>query len=171
MTEPGTGSDLASIATTAARDGDEYVVNGAKTFITNGINSDLVITVCRTGEGRSGLSLIVLERCMEGFERGRNLDKIGQHSADNAELFFSDVRVPVRNRLGDSQSAQDEGEVGGLSGGSEAVSADGGATMASLVDTGDGESVGDQQLGDRAEIVDVVREAVDEHHPGGPRRR
>ncbi len=101
MTEPGTGSDLASIATTAVRDGDEYVVNGAKTFITNGINSDLVITVCRTGEGRGGLSLIILERGMEGFERGRNLDKIGQHSADTAELFFSDVRVPVANRLGE----------------------------------------------------------------------
>ncbi len=101
MTEPGTGSDLASIATTAVRDGSEYLVNGAKTFITNGINSDLVITVCRTGEGRAGLSLIVLERGMDGFERGRNLDKIGQHSADTAELFFSDVRVPVENLLGE----------------------------------------------------------------------
>ncbi|MEZ5340966.1 MAG: acyl-CoA dehydrogenase family protein [Acidimicrobiales bacterium] len=81
MTEPGTGSDLASIATSAVRDGDEYVVNGAKTFITNGINSDLVITVCRTGEGREGLSLLVLERGMSGFERGRNRQD-RQHSAD-----------------------------------------------------------------------------------------
>ena len=104
MTEPGTGSDLASIATTAVRDGDEYVVNGAKTFITNGINSDLVITVaCRTAPAadpsaaaQAGMSLLVVERGMEGFERGRNLDKIGQHSADTAELFFDDVRVPVR---------------------------------------------------------------------------
>ncbi|MDG2112988.1 MAG: acyl-CoA dehydrogenase family protein [Actinomycetota bacterium] len=103
MTEPGTGSDLAAIATSAVRDGDEYVINGAKTFITNGINSDLVITVCRTDPdaGHKGFSLIVVERGMEGFERGRNLDKIGQHSADTAELFFSDVRVPVANLLGD----------------------------------------------------------------------
>ncbi len=103
MTEPGTGSDLAAIATTASRDGDEYVINGAKTFITNGINSDLVIVVCRTDPeaGHKGFSLIVVERGMAGFERGRNLDKIGQHSADTAELFFSDVRVPVANLLGE----------------------------------------------------------------------
>lgn len=103
MTEPGTGSDLASIGTTAVRDGDEYIVNGAKTFITNGINSDLVIVVCRTDPdgGRNGMSLIVVERGMEGFERGRNLDKIGQHSADTSELFFTDVRVPVANLLGE----------------------------------------------------------------------
>ncbi|MEM9466844.1 MAG: acyl-CoA dehydrogenase family protein [Actinomycetota bacterium] len=103
MTEPGTGSDLASIATRAVRDGDEYVVNGAKTFITNGINADLVITVVRTDPdaGRHGLSLLVVERGMAGFERGRNLDKIGQKSADTAELFFSDVRVPVANLLGE----------------------------------------------------------------------
>ena len=103
MTEPGTGSDLASIATTAVRDGDEYVINGAKTFITNGINSDLVIVVCKTNPegGRNGMSLIVVERGMDGFERGRNLDKIGQHSADTAELFFTDVRVPVANLLGE----------------------------------------------------------------------
>jgi alkylation response protein AidB-like acyl-CoA dehydrogenase len=102
MTEPGTGSDLAGIQTTAVRDGDEFVLNGAKTFITNGINSDLVIVVARTDPdaGRSGMSLLVVERAMEGFERGRNLDKIGQHSADTAELFFSDVRVPVTNVLG-----------------------------------------------------------------------
>ncbi len=103
MTEPGTGSDLASIATTAVRDGDEYIVNGAKTFITNGINSDLVITVCKTSleGGHSGMSLLVVERGMPGFERGRNLDKIGQKSADTAELFFDDVRVPVANLLGE----------------------------------------------------------------------
>ncbi len=109
MTEPGTGSDLASIATSAVRDGDEYIVNGAKTFITNGINSDLVITVCRTDpeSGRNGLSLLVLERGMEGFERGRNLDKIGQHAADTAELFFSDVRVPATNLLGEEGKAME----------------------------------------------------------------
>ncbi len=103
MTEPGTGSDLAGIATTAVRDGEEFIVNGAKTFITNGINSDLVITVCRTDPdaGHKGFSLLVVERGMEGFERGRNLDKIGQHSADTAELFFSDVRVPATNVLGE----------------------------------------------------------------------
>lgn len=109
MTEPGTGSDLASIATRAVRDGDEYVVNGAKTFITNGINADLVATVVRTDPdaGRHGLSLLVLERGMAGFDRGRNLDKIGQKSADTAELFFSDVRVPVSNLLGDEGQAME----------------------------------------------------------------
>jgi alkylation response protein AidB-like acyl-CoA dehydrogenase len=103
MTEPGTGSDLAGVQTTAVRDGDEWVLNGAKTFITNGINSDLVIVVCRTDPtaGRAGISLLVVERGMPGFERGRNLDKIGQHSADTAELFFSDVRVPAANVLGE----------------------------------------------------------------------
>ena len=109
MTEPGTGSDLAGITTTAVRDGDEYIVNGAKTFITNGINSDLVITVCVTDPdaGRKGMSLIVLERGMDGFERGRNLDKIGQKSGDTAELFFSDVRVPAANVLGTEGDAFD----------------------------------------------------------------
>ncbi len=107
MTEPGTGSDLASIATTAVRDGDEWVVNGSKTFITNGINSDLVITVCRTKPegGRNGMSLLVLERDMPGFERGQNLEKVGQHSQDTAELFFSDVRVPAANMLGEEGRA------------------------------------------------------------------
>ena len=102
MTEPGTGSDLAGIRTTAVRDGEEWIVNGAKTFITNGINSDLVIVVCRTDPdaGHKGFSLLVVERGMDGFERGRNLDKIGQHSGDTAELFFSDVRVPAANVLG-----------------------------------------------------------------------
>ncbi|MFB0902423.1 MAG: acyl-CoA dehydrogenase family protein, partial [Acidimicrobiales bacterium] len=86
MTEPGTGSDLASVATSAVRDGDEYVLNGAKTFITNGINSDLVIVVCKTDSdgGHGGMSLLVVERGMTGFERGRNLDKVGQHSADTS---------------------------------------------------------------------------------------
>ncbi len=103
MTEPGIGSDLASMTTTAARDGDHYVVNGSKTFITNGINADLVITAVKTdpAQRHRGMSLLVLERGMEGFERGRNLDKIGMHAQDTAELFFSDVRVPVANRLGD----------------------------------------------------------------------
>ena len=107
MTEPGTGSDLAGIATTAMLDGGEYILNGAKTFITNGINSDLVVVACRTDPeaGRAGLSLLVVERGMPGFERGRNLDKIGQHSADTAELFFSDVRVPVANLLGEEGKA------------------------------------------------------------------
>ena len=102
MTEPGIGSDLASMSTTARRDGDEYVVNGAKTFITNGINADLVITAVKTdpSQRHKGMSLLVLERGMPGFERGRNLDKIGQHAQDTAELSFTDVRVPRANLLG-----------------------------------------------------------------------
>ncbi|HVM68147.1 MAG TPA: acyl-CoA dehydrogenase family protein [Acidimicrobiales bacterium] len=102
MTEPGIGSDLASMATTAVRDGDHYVVNGAKTFITNGINADLVITAVKTdpSERHRGMSLIVVERGTDGFERGRNLDKLGMHSQDTAELFFTDARVPVANLLG-----------------------------------------------------------------------
>jgi alkylation response protein AidB-like acyl-CoA dehydrogenase len=102
MTEPGIGSDLASMATTARRDGDCYVVNGSKTFITNGVNADLVITAVKTDptQKHKGMSLVVLERGMEGFERGRNLDKIGQHAQDTAELFFNDVQVPVANLLG-----------------------------------------------------------------------
>jgi alkylation response protein AidB-like acyl-CoA dehydrogenase len=107
MTEPGTGSDLQGIVTHAVRDGDEYVLNGAKTFITNGINADLIIVVARTNPegGRTGMSLIVVERGTPGFERGRNLDKIGQHAQDTAELFFDDVRVPVANRLGEEGHA------------------------------------------------------------------
>ncbi|MDT4944870.1 MAG: hypothetical protein QOH14_1603 [Pseudonocardiales bacterium] len=102
MTEPGAGSDLAGIRTTAKRDGDDYIVNGSKTFITNGINADLVITAVRTGEDRhNGMSLLILERGMAGFERGRNLDKLGLHSQDTAELSFSDVRVPGANLLGE----------------------------------------------------------------------
>jgi alkylation response protein AidB-like acyl-CoA dehydrogenase len=102
MTEPGAGSDLASISTTARRDGDEFVVNGAKTFITNGINADLVVTVVTTdpGQRHRGMSLLVLERGMPGFERGRNLTKLGLHAQDTAELSFTDVRVPATNLLG-----------------------------------------------------------------------
>ncbi|MFJ9391218.1 acyl-CoA dehydrogenase family protein [Nocardioides sp. NPDC101246] len=102
MTEPGTGSDLSGIATRAVRDGDDYVVNGSKTFITNGINADLVITAVRTGDHpHRGISLLVIERGMRGFERGRNLDKLGMHVQDTAELHFTDVRVPVSNLLGE----------------------------------------------------------------------
>ncbi|HXH59528.1 acyl-CoA dehydrogenase family protein [Iamia sp.] len=103
MTEPAIGSDLAAMATTALRDGDHYVVNGAKTFITNGINADLVITAVKTdpSQRHRGMSLMVLERGMEGFDRGRNLDKVGLHSQDTAELFLSDVHVPVANLLGE----------------------------------------------------------------------
>ncbi|HEX6300633.1 MAG TPA: acyl-CoA dehydrogenase family protein [Acidimicrobiia bacterium] len=103
MTEPGAGSDLAGIKTTAIRDGDSYVVNGSKTFITNGINSDLVVTVVKTDptQQHAGMSLLVIEEGMEGFSRGRNLEKIGLHAQDTAELFFDDVRVPVDNVLGE----------------------------------------------------------------------
>jgi alkylation response protein AidB-like acyl-CoA dehydrogenase len=102
MTEPGIGSDLASMSTSAIRDGDHYVVNGAKTFITNGINADLVITAVKTDptQRHAGMSLLVLERGMDGFERGRNLEKVGMHAQDTAELFFTDVQVPVENLLG-----------------------------------------------------------------------
>src|SRR6195952_813242 len=107
MTEPGIGSDLASMSTTAVRDGDHYVVNGAKTFITNGINADLVITAVKTDptQKHKGMSLLVIERGMPGFERGRNLDKLGQHAQDTAELSFTDVRVPVENLLGEEGRA------------------------------------------------------------------
>ena len=102
MTEPGTGSDLAGIKTTAIRDGDSYVVNGSKTFITNGINSELVIVAAKTDpeQAHRGMSLLIVEEGMEGFSRGRNLDKIGMHAQDTAELFFEDVRVPAENLLG-----------------------------------------------------------------------
>ncbi len=101
MTEPGTGSDLAAIKTRARRDADVFVVNGAKTFVTNGINADLVVTAVRTsGDKHGGLSLFVIERGMEGFERGKQIEKVGQHASDTAELFFNDVRVPAENLLG-----------------------------------------------------------------------
>jgi len=103
MTEPGTGSDLQSIKTTAIRDGGYYVLNGQKTFITNGIHSDLVIVAAKTdpAQGAGGLSLIAVERDTPGFERGRNLDKIGLKAQDTAELYFSDARVPAENLLGE----------------------------------------------------------------------
>ncbi|PKO90583.1 MAG: acyl-CoA dehydrogenase [Betaproteobacteria bacterium HGW-Betaproteobacteria-12] len=102
MTEPGTGSDLRGIRTKALRDGDEYVINGQKTFISNGQMCDLVIVVTRTAreEGSQSFSLILVETDRPGFRRGRNLDKLGHHSADTSEMFFDDVRVPVGNLLG-----------------------------------------------------------------------
>ena len=102
MTEPGAGSDLQGIRTTAVDAGDHYVLNGSKTFISNGILADLVIVVCRTDPdaGHQGISLLVVERGMDGFERGRNLDKMGLHAQDTAELSFTDVRVPKENLLG-----------------------------------------------------------------------
>jgi alkylation response protein AidB-like acyl-CoA dehydrogenase len=103
MTEPGAGSDLQGIATTARKDGDGWVLNGAKTFITNGINADLVIVVALTDPDASaskGISLLVVERDMPGFSRGRNLEKVGLKAQDTAELFFDDVRIPAENVLG-----------------------------------------------------------------------
>ncbi|NML32751.1 acyl-CoA dehydrogenase family protein [Paraburkholderia antibiotica] len=103
MSEPGAGSDLKAIRTTARRDGDEYVINGAKTFISNGLNCDLVVVVAKTEPelGAKGVSLLVVEAERAGFRRGRKLDKMGQQAADTAELFFDDVRVPVANLLGE----------------------------------------------------------------------
>jgi len=109
MTEPGTGSDLAGISAKAVLDGDSYLLNGAKTFITGGVNADLVIVVARTSRSeddrRAGLTLLVVEETMDGFSRGRNLDKLGLKSQDTGELFFEDVRVPVANRLGEEGNA------------------------------------------------------------------
>ncbi|WP_430334838.1 acyl-CoA dehydrogenase family protein [Rhodococcus sp. ACT016] len=108
MTEPGTGSDLAGMATTARRDGDTYVLNGAKTFITGGINCDLVVVVARTAKGqdrRDGLTLLVVEDGTPGFERGRNLEKMGLKAQDTAELSFENVRVPAENVLGEEGKA------------------------------------------------------------------
>ncbi|MFC5175995.1 acyl-CoA dehydrogenase family protein [Nocardioides taihuensis] len=106
MTEPGAGSDLQGIVTTAVDKGDHYVLNGSKTFISNGILSDLVIVVCRTDPdaGHQGISLLVVERGMPGFERGRNLEKVGLKAQDTAELFFDNVQVPKANLLGDEGS-------------------------------------------------------------------
>jgi acyl-CoA dehydrogenase len=103
MTEPGGGSDLKAIRTTAVREGDEYVINGSKTFISNGFISDLVVVVVKTdpAAGAKGVSLLLVETNREGFRRGRKLDKVGMHSQDTAELFFDNVRVPVSNRLGE----------------------------------------------------------------------
>lgn len=103
ITEPNTGSDVAGVKTSGVKRGDTWVVNGAKTFITNGINSDLVITTVRTNPdaGHRGFTLLVLERGMTGFERGRNLNKLGMHAQDTAELSFTDVEVPAENVLGE----------------------------------------------------------------------
>jgi alkylation response protein AidB-like acyl-CoA dehydrogenase len=103
MTEPGIGSDLAAMSTRAIRDDGHYVVDGSKTFITNGINADLVILAAKTDprERHRGISLMIVERGMDGFERGRNLEKLGQHAQDTAELSFAEVRVPVENLLGE----------------------------------------------------------------------
>jgi len=103
MTEPGTGSDLAAISTRATRHGDQYMLTGSKTFISNAFNADVVIVVCRTGADASpqrSLSLLVVDTDTPGFQRGRNLDKIGQHAADTGELFFDEVEVPAANLLG-----------------------------------------------------------------------
>ncbi|MFJ9127724.1 acyl-CoA dehydrogenase family protein [Streptomyces sp. NPDC102340] len=109
MSEPGTGSDLAGVATTAVRDGDAYILNGAKTFITGGHHADLVIVVARTstdpGNRRGGLSLLVVEKGMPGFTVGRKLEKIGLTTQDTVELSFADVRVPAANLLGEEGTA------------------------------------------------------------------
>lgn len=105
MSEPGAGSDLAKITTSARRDGDDFILNGSKTFISNGILADLVLVVCRTDPDASaphkGISLLAVEAGMPGFSRGRKLDKIGQKSADTAELVFDNVRVPAHNLIGE----------------------------------------------------------------------
>lgn len=104
MTEPGTGSDLAAIKTVAKRSGENYMLNGSKTFISNGVNADLIIVAAATDDGsteRRRLSLFVVERDTPGFARGRNLDKIGMHAQDTAELFFEDAPVPAANLLGE----------------------------------------------------------------------
>ncbi|TLF79406.1 acyl-CoA dehydrogenase family protein [Nocardia cyriacigeorgica] len=105
MTEPGTGSDLQNVKTKAIRDGDEYIVNGSKTFITNGAQADLIIVVVKTdtSQGASGISLVLVEADRPGFRRGRVLDKIGQKGQDTSELFFEDVRIPVSNLLGTAE--------------------------------------------------------------------
>lgn len=102
MTEPGAGSDVKEIRTTAVRDGTEYVINGQKTFITNGQTCDFVVLACKTdpGKGAKGISMFLVEAARDGFERGRNLEKIGQKAADTSELFVNDVRVPAGNLIG-----------------------------------------------------------------------
>lgn len=105
MTEPGTGSDLQGMRTTARKDGNHYVINGSKTYITNGQNADLILVCCKTDTdvqpAWKGVSIVLVEANREGFKRGRNLDKIGQDEADTSELFFEDVRVPITNCLGE----------------------------------------------------------------------
>ncbi|MFT7652372.1 MAG: acyl-CoA dehydrogenase [Limisphaerales bacterium] len=105
MTEPNTGSDLQSIRTTAIKDGDDYIVNGSKTYITNGQHCDLVIVVAKTdpNQGAKGISLVVVETDNPGFKRGRNLAKLGQSSADTSEMFFDNCRVPQTHRLGEDE--------------------------------------------------------------------
>ncbi|MFI1048206.1 acyl-CoA dehydrogenase family protein [Streptomyces griseoruber] len=103
MTEPSAGSDLAALRTTAVRDGENWTLNGSKTFITNGFGADLVVVAARTSpeKGAKGITLFAVETDMPGFERGRKLDKVGQHEADTAELFFHDVHVPAANVIGE----------------------------------------------------------------------
>ncbi len=103
MTEPSGGSDLAALKTTAVRDGDDWILNGSKTFITNGYSADLIVVAARTSpeKGAKGITLFGIEAGMAGFERGRKLDKVGQEESDTAELFFTDVRVPDANRIGE----------------------------------------------------------------------
>ncbi len=105
MTEPGTGSDLQNVKTRAIKTGDEYVINGSKTFITNGQQADIIVVVCKTNpdEGASGISLVLVEGDREGFRRGKILNKIGQKGQDTSELFFDDVHVPVANLLGEQE--------------------------------------------------------------------
>ena len=117
MTEPGAGSDLQGVRTHAKRDGDHYVLNGSKTFITNGQNANLIIVVCKTdpSQGAKGVSLLVVETEDEaghpvpGFKRGRNLDKIGMHAQDTSELFFDELRVPAENLLGGKEGREGQG--------------------------------------------------------------
>lgn len=105
MTEPGVGSDLAAVQTTAVKDGDDYIINGEKTFITNGGSADLIVVVCKTDTkaepAHRGISLFVVEKGMEGFSQGKKLNKVGQHASDTTELIFEDVRVPKENLLGE----------------------------------------------------------------------
>ncbi|GAA4409980.1 acyl-CoA dehydrogenase [Advenella faeciporci] len=106
MTEPGTGSDLKAVRTTAKREGNSYIINGQKTFITNGQNADLIIVVCKTDPdlGAKGISLICVDANTPGFSKGRKLEKIGLHAQDTSELFFDNVKVPVSNRLGEENA-------------------------------------------------------------------
>jgi alkylation response protein AidB-like acyl-CoA dehydrogenase len=101
MTEPNAGSDLAALRTKAVREGDDWVLNGSKTFITNGIRADLVIVAARTGPERKDVSLLVVEGGAAGFTRGRKLEKVGQPEADTGELFFEDVHLPAENLIGE----------------------------------------------------------------------
>src|SRR5699024_4822346 len=105
MTEPGAGSDLANIKTTAIKEGDHYIVNGEKTFITNGYTADLVVLVCKTdpqaNPAHRGISLLVVEADTMGFTRGKKLKKMGQHVNDTCELIFEDARIPAENLLGE----------------------------------------------------------------------